>query len=112
MQTIWCYKCCDYKAHQENVCSCCGRVRESALTRKMSTMNAKIPSRNYRWVVSGIYENNVSYYLDVRNHWILDKQQAHQFTDKRQALEALETVERPFDDFYPNVLQIEEGEAF
>ncbi|MBD0388626.1 MAG: hypothetical protein ICV54_19515 [Nostoc sp. C3-bin3] len=80
------------------------------MTRKTSKLNAKVSLLNCKWVVTGIYEAGLVYYLTAENRWVLDKSKAHIFHDKREATEAFETVERPFEDFYPNILQFQEGE--
>lgn len=110
MPRFYCYRCSNFTVHEENTCSLCGGFRESALTRKASKLNAKVSLLNYEWVVTGIYEKGLVYYLTVENQWALDKDKAHIFHDKREATEAFETVERPFVDFYPNIVQFLEGE--
>lgn len=111
MQSIYCYQCDDYTFHQplangNTICSQCGRERESALTRKM--LDEKRPLSEHSKYVVLVNTKNGRFYLNHQNEWTRVKSEAKQYQNKRSALEIMETGYRPSDDFYPQILHIDE----
>jgi hypothetical protein len=113
MPSYWCYRCEDFTTHQpltnnNAFCAVCGRERESALTRPMPNMAEKVPEfESTRYVIRGYYRERW-YYLNHQNRWTEFQSDAKQFQEKREALEAFETTPRPWDDFYPGLLTIDD----